>query len=352
MCKGYGCFVVAPQLLLVGLPWSLAALWRLAYTLSSPGAVVAAILHIVTFLILWCLVVCGDPGVIGRGWTQSTWEQTFPELLLGVEWRWRTCTICDAARPPGAQHCRSCKVCVMGVDHHCPFFGQCIGARNMNIFTFAVLFGYGSLLVVASTMPVIIASLVLEYGTARASNAYLPWLRNVAHGVGALHFIVWLAAVLAFLYREFVPHAFTLCAPWTARTRTLRRAVSTIGAPSTAKTALEDPAGDDLASSDSPLTAAQSIAHLILSLHGRLVHWYPREPLGFAPHAADGSSRRTTAPGLKRGGNRYNRAARELAAMRGHRNGIWSPLWSRWPSRYVSLLPTDGAHLREARSGE
>lgn len=34
------------------------------------------------------------------------------------------CTYCSKPKPPRAHHCRSCKMCVLDMDHHCPFVSQ------------------------------------------------------------------------------------------------------------------------------------------------------------------------------------------------------------------------------------
>jgi len=31
-------------------------------------------------------------------------------------------------------HCHTCGVCIRGLDHHCIFFGKCIGDGNINTF--------------------------------------------------------------------------------------------------------------------------------------------------------------------------------------------------------------------------
>ena len=49
------------------------------------------------------------------------------------------CDICDVDRPRGALHCYDCGVCVMGLDHHCPVIGKCVGAKNIG--NFQVLLG-------------------------------------------------------------------------------------------------------------------------------------------------------------------------------------------------------------------
>lgn len=42
----------------------------------------------------------------------------------------RYCEKCELVKPYRAHHCRHCGTCVLGMDHHCPWIGQCCGARN------------------------------------------------------------------------------------------------------------------------------------------------------------------------------------------------------------------------------
>ncbi|KAH9852983.1 zf-DHHC-domain-containing protein [Lenzites betulinus] len=37
-------------------------------------------------------------------------------------------------KPMRAHHCRACGTCVLRYDHHCPWIGQCVGARNYKFF--------------------------------------------------------------------------------------------------------------------------------------------------------------------------------------------------------------------------
>ncbi|CAM9608764.1 unnamed protein product, partial [Hapterophycus canaliculatus] len=41
------------------------------------------------------------------------------------------CGRCQIERPPGAIHCTQCGVCVVKLDHHCPFMGQCVGRKTL-----------------------------------------------------------------------------------------------------------------------------------------------------------------------------------------------------------------------------
>lgn len=46
----------------------------------------------------------------------------------------RYCQRDEFVKPYRAHHCRSCGTCVLRFDHHCPWIGQCVGARNHKFF--------------------------------------------------------------------------------------------------------------------------------------------------------------------------------------------------------------------------
>mmetsp|Transcript_738 Transcript_738/g.1436 ORF Transcript_738/g.1436 Transcript_738/m.1436 type:complete len:263 (+) Transcript_738:295-1083(+) len=52
-----------------------------------------------------------------------------PALLGGT-----FCVKCNYYKPPNAHHCSMCKVCIMDMDHHCPWLNTCIGANNLRYF--------------------------------------------------------------------------------------------------------------------------------------------------------------------------------------------------------------------------
>ncbi|CAL1698197.1 unnamed protein product [Somion occarium] len=47
---------------------------------------------------------------------------------------YRYCYKDGFVKPTRAHHCRACGTCILKYDHHCPWIGQCVGARNHKFF--------------------------------------------------------------------------------------------------------------------------------------------------------------------------------------------------------------------------
>lgn len=44
------------------------------------------------------------------------------------------CDKCKKNRPERSHHCRLCNVCILKMDHHCPWINNCVGANNQKSF--------------------------------------------------------------------------------------------------------------------------------------------------------------------------------------------------------------------------
>lgn len=42
-------------------------------------------------------------------------------------------------------HCPECNICIEGYDHHCPWIGKCVGAKNLCSFYFFLIMVFGTL---------------------------------------------------------------------------------------------------------------------------------------------------------------------------------------------------------------
>lgn len=124
-------------------------------------------------------------------------------LMMVLLFLHRYCYTCESHTPPRCSHCYDCKVCVLRRDHHCVFFGQCVGFRNYRYFLSCLLFMWTGLLY-ATLMNAEVFIVILKEGVTVHSVLLLliPWIMLIS---GKVCFeLCWLS-----LYLQFQTHPRT-----------------------------------------------------------------------------------------------------------------------------------------------
>ena len=98
--------------------------------------------HVWIVLMLACLAMTcvTDPGGIPPSYnlleeeSYTHLEEQFlhPDL---VQLQATFCDKCNSKRPARAHHCSLCERCILRMDHHCPWIGNCVGFYNHRYFT-------------------------------------------------------------------------------------------------------------------------------------------------------------------------------------------------------------------------
>ncbi|SMN19490.1 similar to Saccharomyces cerevisiae YNL326C PFA3 Palmitoyltransferase for Vac8p, required for vacuolar membrane fusion [Maudiozyma saulgeensis] len=59
---------------------------------------------------------------------------TQKSVTIKHDGRFRVCQTCKHWKPDRCHHCSSCERCILKMDHHCPWFAECIGFSNQKFF--------------------------------------------------------------------------------------------------------------------------------------------------------------------------------------------------------------------------
>ncbi len=95
---------------------------------------------IVGILLLFIAITClsitafSNPGIVPKQTLDQLSVQKQALRSVNKLEEHTECQMCNVMRPAGTQHCFECGVCVLELDHHCPWTGKCIGQKNLRAF--------------------------------------------------------------------------------------------------------------------------------------------------------------------------------------------------------------------------
>ncbi|CAD8068462.1 unnamed protein product [Paramecium sonneborni] len=110
----------------------------LIYPYSNTNTLIIQILwvplQIFYIMVIWSMIRCiiSDPGKVPIYWGVLLDDQEQKKR--------RYCLICHIFKPERCHHCSTCQRCVLNMDHHCPWIGNCVGYQNRKFFILFLLY--------------------------------------------------------------------------------------------------------------------------------------------------------------------------------------------------------------------
>mmetsp|Transcript_62442 Transcript_62442/g.115963 ORF Transcript_62442/g.115963 Transcript_62442/m.115963 type:complete len:366 (-) Transcript_62442:60-1157(-) len=142
------------------------------------GFFVCLIFHISTGFLVTCYIKCIliHPGTVPDKEVDSRWmysaatdsqpvEGLPPGLQAARETKRsgdrRVCKWCQKYKPDRCHHCRVCRLCILKMDHHCPWIYNCVGFHNHKYFFLLLMYStFNCHLIVWTMYPSVLTALV------------------------------------------------------------------------------------------------------------------------------------------------------------------------------------------------
>lgn len=143
------------------LQWDMPPKYRIEEDVRN-GQIQLVAFHCITALLLYCFGRCilTFPGTIpdNAHWNLHSDVQVGDESsdVKLIEKKHtgerRHCKWCLKYKPDRTHHCRVCNICVLRMDHHCPWVYNCIGFRNHKYFFLLLIYTAMDLILICTTL--------------------------------------------------------------------------------------------------------------------------------------------------------------------------------------------------------
>jgi DHHC palmitoyltransferase len=111
------------------IPFQALVAWRLHIGVTLAGLVLA--FFAISMLAATAL---SDPGYLPKQSKAGLEAQRLRMEEQGLSGTFTVCQFCNVIRIERTSHCYDCNACVLELDHHCPWMGQCVGKYNLFYF--------------------------------------------------------------------------------------------------------------------------------------------------------------------------------------------------------------------------
>jgi palmitoyltransferase len=90
------------------------------------------------------------------------------------------CQKCKVVKPPRAHHCSTCGKCILRMDHHCPWFANCIGLYNYRFFILFLVYTFLYTLFIAVSLYFYQSGF---FDGDEQLNTFLIWILSLVFGI-------------------------------------------------------------------------------------------------------------------------------------------------------------------------